>query len=154
MHKRDTIGVIGLGIMGSAMAGNMVAGGFDVLGYDVLPRRRAALGKTGGRAARSARDVAKGASIVVTSLPSAQALSEVAAELAGAAARGMIVVETSTLPIAVKEEARVALAKGGVTLLDCPLSGTGAQAKVRDLVVYASGARDAYRKCVPVLEAF
>ena len=39
-------------------------------------------------------------------------------------------------------------------MLDCPLSGTGAQAKVRDLAVYASGARSAYRRCVPVFEAF
>jgi 3-hydroxyisobutyrate dehydrogenase-like beta-hydroxyacid dehydrogenase len=154
MDKQDTIGVIGLGIMGSAMAGNIVAAGFGVLGYDVLPRRRAALEKAGGRAARSAKDVAKRASIVITSLPSARALSEVAAELASGGSRGRIVVETSTLPIAGKEQARVALAKRGIMLLDCPLSGTGAQAKVRDLVVYASGARGAYRRCVPVLEAF
>ena len=154
MPKRDTIGVIGLGIMGSAMAGNIVADGFDVLGYDVLPRRRTSLEKSGGRAARSAKEVAKGASIVITSLPSAQALADVAAELASAGVRGRVVVETSTLPIAVKEEARVALAKRGVTLLDCPLSGTGAQAKVRDLVVYASCDRGAYRRCTPALEAF
>ena len=29
--------------------------------------------------------------------------------------------------------------KAGHTLLDCPVSGTGAQAAVKDLVVYASG---------------
>ena len=49
------------------------------------------------------------------------------------------VIETSTLPIAVKDEARRALAALGRTLLDCPLSGTGAQARVKDLVVYVSG---------------
>jgi len=38
-------------------------------------------------------------------------------------------------------------------LLDCPLSGTGAQAKTGDLVVFASGNRAAYRRVVPVLEA-
>jgi 3-hydroxyisobutyrate dehydrogenase-like beta-hydroxyacid dehydrogenase len=91
---------------------------------------------------------------VITSLPTAQALHDVAAELAGSGAQGQIVVETSTLPIAAKEGARAVLARRGVTLLDCPLSGTGAQAKVRDLVVYASGSRSAYRRCVPVLEAF
>ena len=91
---------------------------------------------------------------MVTSLPNAQALADVAAELASAGARGQLVVETSTLPIAVKEAARAFLGKDGITLLDCPLSGTGAQAKVRDLVVYASGNRGAYRRCTPVLEAF
>ena len=38
-----------------------------------------------------------------------------------------------------KEKARKALAKGGIMLLDCPLSGTGSQAVTGDLVVYASG---------------
>jgi 3-hydroxyisobutyrate dehydrogenase-like beta-hydroxyacid dehydrogenase len=154
MPAREQIGVIGLGIMGSAMAANILVAGFPVRGYDVLQRRRAALAKAGGHAARSAREVGRRAPIVITSLPSAQALLDVATELASARGHDQIVVETSTLPIAVKEEARALLARRGIVLLDCPLSGTGAQAKVRDLVVYASGARSAYRRCVPVLEAF
>ena len=47
---------------------------------------------------------------------------------------------------AVKEAARTLLARRGVALLDCPLSGTGAQARVKDLIVYASGDRSACRK--------
>jgi 3-hydroxyisobutyrate dehydrogenase-like beta-hydroxyacid dehydrogenase len=39
-------------------------------------------------------------------------------------------------------------------LLDCPLSGTGAQARTKDLSVYASGDEGAYRKAVPVFEGF
>ena len=154
MPAREQIGVIGLGIMGSAMAANLVAARFPVVGYDILAARRALLSKAGGRAARSARDLAAGARTVITSLPSAEAMHDVAAELAATGNRGQIVVETSTLPIAVKEQARARLAKRGVTLLDCPLSGTGAQAKVKDLAVYASGPRSAYRRCVPVLEGF
>jgi putative dehydrogenase len=154
MASRDRVGVIGLGIMGSAMSGNLIAAGFAVLGYDVLAGRRGALSKAGGQAARSVRDVAARAPIIITSLPSEDALHSVAAELAGAHYRGQLVIETSTLPIATKEHARKLLAEKGITLLDCPLSGTGAQAKVKDLAVYASGARGAYRRCVPVFEAF
>ena len=126
--KQQTVGMIGLGIMGSAMSANLVRAGFRVAGFDVAPRRRAEHGRSGGTAARSPRDVARRANIIVTSLPSADALSEVAAELARSAGRGTTVIETSTLPIAVKEAARGVLAKRGVILLDCPLSGTGAQA--------------------------
>jgi len=154
MARRETIGVIGLGIMGSAMAGNIAAAGFPVLGYDVLAARRSALSRAGGRVARSAKDVARAAPIVITSLPGDQALRDVAAEIAAAGRRGQIVIETSTLPIPVKQEARAALEPRGVTLLDCPLSGTGAQAKLKDLVVYASGERTAYRRSTFVLEAF
>ncbi len=154
MAQQQIVGMIGLGIMGSAMSFNLARAGFRVVGFDVAPRRRAEHKRSGGVAARSPRDVAKRADIVITSLPSAGALADVAAEVAASARRGVVVVETSTLPISVKEAARGALAKRGVILLDCPLSGTGAQARVKDLLIYVSGDRAAYRKTVPVLQGF
>src|SRR5208283_1447656 len=150
----DRVGIIGLGIMGSAMAANLVGAGFTTFGYDLLARRRRDLVRIGGRAARSAGEVARRTSIVVTSLPSSTALLEVAAQIAWAQRPEQIVVETSTLPIATKEQARKMLAARAITLLDCPLSGTGAQARTKDLAVYASGQRRAYRRCIPVLEGF
>ena len=152
--KQQTVGMIGLGIMGSAMSANLMRAGFRVAGFDVVPRRRAEHVRSGGVAARSPREVARRTEIVITSLPSAYALAEVAAELAVSAKRGTIVIETSTLPIAVKQSARDVLAKRGVILLDCPLSGTGAQARVKDLLIYVSGDRAAYRKTIPVLQGF
>ena len=151
---QQTVGMIGLGIMGSAMSFNLARAGFRVVGYDLVPRRRAEHKRSGGVAAKSASDVARRADIIVTSLPSARALTEVAAELAKSAKRGTVVVETSTLPIPVKEAARDALARRRVTLLDCPLSGTGAQARAKDLLIYVSGERAAYRRIAPVLPGF
>jgi 3-hydroxyisobutyrate dehydrogenase-like beta-hydroxyacid dehydrogenase len=151
---QQSVGMIGLGIMGSAMSANLTRAGFRVAGFDVVPRRRAEHARSGGVAARSPREVAKRSDIIITSLPSARALAEVAVELAASAKRGTIVIETSTLPIPVKEAARDVLAKRGVILLDCPLSGTGAQARVKDLLIYVSGDRSAYRRIVPVLEGF
>ena len=151
---QQTVGMIGLGIMGSAMSANLMRAGFRVAGFDVLPRRRAEHQRAGGAVAKSPRDLAKRADLIITSLPSARALAEVAAELAASAKRGTVVIETSTLPIKVKEAARDVLAKRGVILLDCPLSGTGAQARVKDLLIYVSGDRSAYRKIVPVLQGF
>ena len=149
-----TVGVIGLGIMGSAMAANLVRSGFRVIGHDVLPQARNGFVRSGGVAARSNADVARRAPIVITSLPSVAAMESVAEELAAVRRRGLIVVETSTLPLDVKEAARDSLARAGTTLLDCPLSGTGAQARVKDLAVYASGPRAAYRACREVFAAF
>ena len=151
---QQTVGMIGLGIMGSAMSANLMRAGFRVAGFDVAPKRRAEHARAGGVAAKSPRDLAKRADLIITSLPSTRALAEVAAELAASAKRGTVVIETSTLPIKVKEAARDVLAKRGVILLDCPLSGTGAQARVKDLLIYVSGDRTAYRKTVPVLEGF
>jgi L-threonate 2-dehydrogenase len=151
--KSEAVGVIGLGIMGSAMAANLVRGGFRVVGYDVLPEAGRQLRRAGGEPAKDVRAVADAAAILITSLPSANALIQVASELAQFG-RKVIVIETSTLPIEVKEQARVALARRGAILLDCPLSGTGAQARTKDIAVYASGEVASYRTVVPVFEGF
>jgi 3-hydroxyisobutyrate dehydrogenase-like beta-hydroxyacid dehydrogenase len=145
------IGVIGLGIMGSAMAGNLAKAGFRVYGFDLLAAARSELKKAGGLPLASAAQVAEQAPVLITSLPSAEALHTVARELSE---KGAVVMETSTLPIEEKEKARDTLAKKGVTLLDCPLSGTGAQARAKDLVVYASGDKAAFQKTVPFLKGF
>jgi len=149
-----SVGVIGLGIMGSAISANLVRSGFATFGYDVLPARRKALHRAGGIALRSSAEVAAHSQIVLTSLPSAAALHAVARELARGGRRGAIVLETSTLPIKDKTRAHGLLEAAGVALLDCPLSGTGAQAKTGDLCVYASGTRKGYEAAIPVFEGF
>jgi 3-hydroxyisobutyrate dehydrogenase-like beta-hydroxyacid dehydrogenase len=151
---KNTVGMIGLGIMGSAMASNLVKAGFRVIGYDVVPKARRTHKRAGGVAARSNGDVARRANIVVTSLPSAGALAAVVEEIRHARPRDLVVVEASTLPLDVKHAAQQRLAQAGVTMLDCPLSGTGAQARVKDLLVYASGPRAAYKRCTAVFEGF
>ena len=149
-----TVGMIGLGIMGSAMSANLVKARYRVVGYDVLASRRTAHARAGGIAVTTCREVGRRAAVIVCSLPSAAALAETAAALAAEPGAARIVIEASTLPLAAKEDARRRFAAAGVTLLDCPLSGTGAQARVKDLVVYASGVRAAYRRVAPVLSAF
>ena len=147
-------GIIGIGIMGSAIARNLIAAGLPVIGFDIAATRRDELAAMGGEAARSAAAVAAGAEIILTSLPSIAALDESVAAIRGKARRGMIVAELSTLPIEVKQRNHDALATAGVTMLDCPLSGTGAQAVNRDLVVYASGDRAAFDRCAKIFAGF
>ena len=146
--EKQRVGVIGLGIMGSAMSANLAKAGFEVQGYDVVPARRAALKRAGGKPRPSISGIT--ADVIITSLPSADALHAVSRQLK----RKAVVVETSTLPIEDKEQARGALKRMGIILLDCPLSGTGAQARTGDLVVFGSGERQAFRKAIPFLKGF
>ena len=152
--KIGPISVIGLGIMGGAMSSNLVKAGFAVTGHDPVDKRRAELKRAGGRPAHDIAEAVQDAPFAITSLPAAQALLDVAAALAEVGKPGLIVIETSTLPIDVKEKARDVLAERRIVLLDCPLSGTGAQARVRDLSVYASGPRAAVTRCKPIFEGF
>ncbi|MCW2537840.1 MAG: 6-phosphogluconate dehydrogenase NAD-binding protein [Modestobacter sp.] len=149
-----TAGVVGLGIMGSAMSGHLLARGHHVVGYDVDAGRLADFQRAGGHPAASVQRVAEGADVVLTSLPTVDAALQVCAELASGAHPGLVVAETSTLPHEVKHRCRRLLVDAGAELLDCPLSGTGAQALERDVVVYGSGDEDAFERARPVLEAF
>ena len=63
--------------------------------------------------------------------------------------------ETSTLPIEEKEQRARHAGEEGSTLLDCPLSGTGAQARTKDLVVYRERrARRVRRRSRPFMTGF
>ncbi len=152
-----TVGMVGLGIMGSAMSSNLLAAGFAVTGSDIDRNRIDDFRAKGGTPAASPREAVADAEIAILSLPSIAAFEDVVGGADGLAAsgrRGLAVIETSTLPIPVKECARDLLAEAGIALMDCPLSGTGAQAVTKDLAVYASGEAADYERCVPVFEGF
>ncbi len=148
------VGVVGLGIMGSAMANNLMRAGFEVHGFDASPAARQRFRAAGGRLCKDAGTLAQTVEVVICSLPSAAALMTTAQHIAAVAGRGLPVVETSTLDITDKEAARKVLAARGVVLLDCPLSGTGAQALNKDLTVYISGPAAAAKPLTAVFEGF
>jgi 3-hydroxyisobutyrate dehydrogenase/glyoxylate/succinic semialdehyde reductase len=149
-----TVGIIGLGIMGGAIARNLVDRGWRVIGFDTDAARRAELALANVTIAGDAGQVARDAPIVMTSLPTPAAVADVAHEIANSGQSPRIVVELSTLSIADKRRFEAILRKAGHIALDCPLSGTGAQAKVRDLVVYASGDGHAIARCAGLFSDF
>jgi 3-hydroxyisobutyrate dehydrogenase-like beta-hydroxyacid dehydrogenase len=149
-----TVGIVGLGIMGGAIAHNLVDRGWQVIGFDTDAARRAELALANVTIAGDAGQVARDAPIIMTSLPTPAAVADVAHEIANSGQSPRIVVELSTLTIADKLRFEAILKKAGHIALDCPLSGTGAQAKVRDLVVYASGDGHAIARCAGLFSAF
>ena len=151
----SSVGVIGLGIMGGAMARNLLADGIEVFGYDPAEPAAAAFRDAGGSLVSSPREVGRATDLVLVSVASAAALQAVVTGeegLAGASRPGLVVIEASTLRLSDKEAARVALGRGGAVMLDCPISGTGAQAADRDLVFLASGDADSVALARPLLE--
>ena len=152
--SKPSVGMIGLGIMGSAMSKNLLEAGFTVVGRDIAEPALARFAAMGGRAARSVREVAGAAEGLITSLPSTATLRDVVGELKAAPRADRILAETSTFPLDAKIAAREELESVGIVMLDCPLSGSGSQALVRDVLVYASGAKDAYERCLPVFHGF
>ncbi|WP_291714613.1 NAD(P)-dependent oxidoreductase [Bradyrhizobium sp.] len=149
-----TVGIVGLGIMGGAIARNLVDRGWRVLGFDVDTDRRSELGREGVAIVQGVAEIASESPIIMTTLPTPEAVENVAHAIASSGQSRRIVVELSTLSLADKLNFEAILGKAGHLPLDCPLSGTGAQAKLRDLVVYASGDSAAIAKCTALFADF
>lgn len=152
MDKR--IGIIGLGIMGGAFARNLVGSGWSVIGYDSEPARNAEAKAAGAEIAHSAEAVVEAAADIVTSLPTPRAVLDTAEVIGRAGVKHRTVVEASTLALRDKMAFKDILEKSGYIALDCPMSGTGAQAAVKDLVVYASGDSAAIKRLEPAFLGF
>lgn len=151
------VGVLGLGIMGSAYAKHLIAAGYTVSGYDIAADARERFERGGGTLANSPKAVAESSDIIVTALASVSAMEAAYTSddgIVGASAGQRIVLDAGTFALDVKERMRVALAQHGTLMLDIPVSGTGAQAQNRDLIVFASGERAAYDAALPVMSAF
>ena len=149
-----TVGIVGLGIMGGAISRNLVERGWRVIGFDVDPARNAELARAKVAIAGNVAELTRDAPIIMTSLPSPAAVEKVALEIANSGQAPRIVVELSTLSLADKLRFEATLRQAGHLALDCPLSGTGAQAKLRDLVVYASGESEVIKECMGLFADF
>src|SRR2546430_6943721 len=149
-----TVGIVGLGIMGGAIARNLIDREWRVIGFDSDAARRSELALANVTIAGDVRQLARDALVIMTSLPNPAAVEDVAQAIASSGQSRRIVVELSTLSIADKLRFEALLKKAGHIALDCPLSGTGAQAKIRDLVVYASGDSHAIATCQNLFSDF
>lgn len=151
---KDAVGVIGLGAMGGVFAGHLVADGWQVAGFDVDAGRREAAAKSGVAIASGVTEVAKRASAILAVLPTAEALHAVMREIADAKVPARIIVEMGTFALDDKHAMAKVLSTAGHTAIDCPVSGTGSQAKTKDLVLMASGDTAAIGKLTPMFQSF
>lgn len=149
-----SVGVIGLGIMGGAMARNLVKAGLDVVGYDVSPEALQRLSEAGGVPLEGVEAVVQKTDVIVTALPSVGPFDAVMKALANSCGPEHVVIDTCVMAMEAKQRAFALFETGGANLLDCPVSGTGAQAAVRDLVLFGSGEKSAFDRVRPILDGF
>lgn len=142
--------VAGVGKMGLPMAGHFHAAGHVVTVSD-LSEARLLLARGQGLQVAEARAAMALVDIIVSSLPNDAALRQVAAQVAGAARRGAIYVDTSTVSQQVSAEVAQLLEAAGVAYLRTTVSGNNKMAEAAQLTVMASGPRAAYESVLPLL---
>ena len=149
-----TVAVIGLGLMGGAIARNLAAAGWRVTGIDPDPAAAQRACENGVRLVDSVAALPRDVGLILTSLPDGDSLRATAQALARQTGFECVLAELSTLALHDKDGARDLLAPVGVAVLDCPISGTGAQAVDGDLSIYASGERAAWDRVAHIFPAF
>lgn len=151
---REMVGVIGLGAMGGSIIRNVAASQRQAFGFDVDAEKVKALTADGIDVEANIAALAERVPVLITSLPNPKAVIAVAKEIAASKAKNLVVIEASTLALEDKFEFQRILAEAGHTAVDCTLSGTGAQAKVGDLAVYASGDEKIVEPLRPLFSSF
>jgi 3-hydroxyisobutyrate dehydrogenase len=151
----ETIGFVGVGKIGMPISQNLIKSGYRVVGY-----RRHSLAefeKIGGVPARSSADVGEQADIVLSCLPSTEALDDVMhgpRGLTQSARPGQIVVELGSHPVADKKRQIAPLAQKGAIFIDGEVSGTPGMVSARKGVVYLAGDAAACKKVESVVAGF
>ncbi len=151
----DRVGLIGLGQMGSAMAATLVRHGRSVLAWDVDAGACRAAAGNGIEIALDPADVAARVSLIVTSLPGADALRDallgerglVAAERAG-----LLVIDTSTMSPHEAQALEAQAAEHGIDLIDAPVTGGPGGAADGRLGIMVGGDGPRLERARPVLE--
>ena len=153
-RSKDTVGVVGLANMGGAFARHLAAAGWRVLGFDIDAARNRAATRARVEIAPDVAALAAAAPVIILSLPNPQALDTTVAAITQHKPPARIVVEAGTFTLDDKGRAERALRKAGHVMLDCPVSGTGAQAAVKDIVIYASGDAKAIARATRMFSDF
>ena len=150
------IGFIGLGNVGGKLAASLQRNGFDLVVYDLDRTAAQSLVDNGGLFADSARQLAATTDIVITCLPSPQAVADVM-ESDDGILRGMrpgqIWMEMSTTDATEVRRLGERVANHRASTLDAPVSGGCHRAATGNISILVGGDRSAFATALPALIA-
>ena len=147
------IAFIGLGNMGAPMAANLVRAGHSVLGYDLAPSAAEIAANLGIDLAGSAKDAVSRAETVITMLPAGKHVAACYGDILPSAKSGTLFIDCSTIDVAAARAAHAAAGSAGMVSVDAPVSGGVGGAQAGTLTFMAGGAREAFARAEPILQA-
>jgi 3-hydroxyisobutyrate dehydrogenase len=146
-QDEDSVAILGTGIMGSAMARNLVRAGLRATVWDRSPSATASLSDAGALVAASPAEAIRGARLVITMLPTAAVVESVifGDDVAQAFTQDAVWAQMGTIGVAATTEitGRLGQLRPDVMFVDAPVSGSKAPAEAGQLLILASGPREA-----------
>jgi 3-hydroxyisobutyrate dehydrogenase len=152
------VGFVGLGTMGLPMARNLARKGFSLTVANRTFAKAQALARElpGVQAVQSFEEVGRASDVLVTCLPDAPEVEEVHLSergTASGAARGAIVIDSSTIAAESAASIGARLFERGISFLDAPVSGGQKGAIEGTLTFFVGGDAAALEKAQPVFQA-
>jgi 3-hydroxyisobutyrate dehydrogenase-like beta-hydroxyacid dehydrogenase len=157
--SKAKIGVIGLGLMGRPMAMNLLKAGHPLTVWNRTASRADELVAAGATLAKSPRDTAAAADVLITMVSDPPALEGVlwgtdgdkSGGALGALKSGSTYIDSSTVSPALARKIAAACAERGIKFLDAPVTGGDWGAKKGELVFMVGGDAEALKAAEPIL---
>ena len=150
------IGLIGLGAMGGSYAKHLLSSGYEVFGVDPDKSNSSLFVSSGGIIVSDINDLMSKCKVIILSLPTVPIFKDVVNQFEknNSVSKTEVVIDMNTISLEDKLDAKNKLSKLNIELIDAPVSGTGAQAKSKDLVVMSSGSEKIVSDCEEIFNSF
>lgn len=146
-QENARLGFIGIGFMGKPIARRLLEAGFKLTAYDRDHTKAAELIQYGGAVAQSISEIASNCNVVLSCLPSDEAVLEIYRGPDGVVAQarpGSVVIDMSTVsPETSQELSRLGQARG-IEFLDVTMSGSTPTAEAGLLTLFGGGNKERF----------
>jgi len=153
--SQPTVGWVGLGKMGLPMARRILQAGYPLSAYNRTADRARSLAEQGGRLLASPAEVAAVSGVTFSMIADDAALEAVALGPQGVfqtIAPGSTFVDMSTVSPGISARVAEKAREKSVAYLRAPVSGSTVFAESGRLTILASGPREAFDACAPLLQ--
>ncbi len=148
------VGFIGLGIMGKPMAKNLIKAGHELVVRDFNPASVQELVDLGAKAAESGAELASQVEVVITMVPNSPHVRAAVLGEGGVvegASSDLVVIDMSSIDPVESKKIAEELAKHGIEMLDCPVSGGEPKAIDGTLSVMCGGKKEVWDRFYDLL---
>ncbi|MDO6965158.1 NAD(P)-dependent oxidoreductase [Rhizobium alvei] len=149
----QTIAFLGTGLMGAPMVRNLLAAGYSVTVWNRSIEKALPLAEHGARIAETPAAAVSKADLIFTMVTDGAAVGALLEDhgVAGAAPKGAIVVDMSSIKPSEAEAHAALLESHGIDHLDAPVSGGTRGATEATLAIMAGGKAEVFARAEPVL---
>src|SRR6266404_6418654 len=146
-QENNKLGFVGIGYMGRPIARRLLESGFKLTAYDRDHSKTEELIQDGGTVAQSVSELSSSCSVVLSCLPSDEAVLNIYGGPDGAFAnvqRGSLVIDMSTVSPETSQQLSRIGAERGLEVLDVTISGSTPTAEKGLLTLFGGGNKDCF----------